>query len=34
MKDVMEPFTNDNLPITFTFLHDNDTEHESKVVKG
>lgn len=32
MRDVKEPFANDNSPIIQLFMHDNDTKHESKIV--
>lgn len=32
-RDVTEPFDNDNIPITYLFMLDNDTNHASKLFK-
>ena len=33
LKNHMEPYAFENLPITYQFMHDNDQKHIAKVVK-
>lgn len=33
LKNQMEPYAFENMPVSFTFMHDNDPKHTSKLVK-
>uniref|UniRef100_A0A034WB82 Transposable element Tc1 transposase n=1 Tax=Bactrocera dorsalis TaxID=27457 RepID=A0A034WB82_BACDO len=33
-KNVMEPYSFENMPVRYIFLHDNDPKHNSRLVKS